>query len=35
MSTRSAVVVSCSLTIVGAVLAAIIVLRDGDRHTRA
>jgi signal transduction histidine kinase len=33
MSTRSAVVVSCSLTIVGAVLAAIIVLKDGDRHT--
>ena len=33
MSTRSAVVVSCSLTIVGAVLATIIVLKDGDRHT--
>ena len=33
MSTRSAVVVSCSLTIVGAVLAAIIVLKDSDRHT--
>jgi signal transduction histidine kinase len=33
MSTRSAVVVSYSLTIVGAVLAAIIVLKDGDRHT--
>ena len=33
MSTRSAVVVSCSLTIVGAVLAAMIVLKDSDRHT--
>ena len=33
LSTRSAVVVSCSLTIVGAVLAAIIVLKDSDRHT--
>jgi signal transduction histidine kinase len=33
MSTRSAMVVSCSLTIVGAVIAAIIVLRDSDRHT--
>ena len=33
MSTRSAVVVSCSLTIVGALLAAIIVLKDSDRHT--
>jgi signal transduction histidine kinase len=33
MSTRSAVVVSSSLTIVGAVLAAIIVLRESDRHT--
>ena len=33
MSTRSAVVVSCSLTIVGAVLAAAIVLKDSDRHT--
>jgi hypothetical protein len=33
MSTRSTVVVSCSLTIVGAVLAAVIVLKDGDRHT--
>ncbi len=33
MSTRSAVVVSCSLTIVGAVVAAITVLKDSDRHT--
>ena len=33
LSTRSAVVVSCSLTIVGAALAAIIVLKDSDRHT--
>jgi signal transduction histidine kinase len=33
MSTRSAVVVSCLLTIVGAVLAAVIVLKDTDRHT--
>jgi hypothetical protein len=33
MSTRSAVVVSCSLTIIGAVLAVIIVLKDSDRHT--
>ena len=33
LSTRSAVVVSCSLTIVGAVLAAVIVLKDSDRHT--
>jgi signal transduction histidine kinase len=32
MSTRSAVVVSSSLTI-GALLAAIIVLKDSDRHT--
>jgi signal transduction histidine kinase len=33
MSTRSAVVVSSSLTIVGAILAGIIVLKDSDRHT--
>jgi signal transduction histidine kinase len=33
MSTRSAVVVSCSLSIVGAVLAAVIVLKDSDRYT--
>ncbi len=33
LSTRSAVVVSCSLSIVGAVLAAVIVLKDSDRHT--
>src|SRR5215211_3696013 len=33
MSTRSAVGVSCSLTVVGAVLAAVIVLKDSDRHT--
>jgi signal transduction histidine kinase len=33
LSTRSAVVVSCSLSIVGTVLAAVIVLRDYHRHT--
>jgi signal transduction histidine kinase len=33
ISTRSAVVVSSSLTIIGALLAAIIVLKDSDRHT--
>ena len=32
MSARSAMVVSSSLTIIGALLAAIIVLRDYDRH---
>ena len=32
-STRSAVVVSSSLTIVGALVAAIIVLKDSRRHT--
>jgi signal transduction histidine kinase len=33
VSARSAVMVSCSLTIVGTVLAAITVLKGGDRHT--
>jgi signal transduction histidine kinase len=33
LSTRSIVGVSCSLTIVGMVVAAVIVLKDGDRHT--
>jgi signal transduction histidine kinase len=33
VSTRSAVVVSCSLSIVAAVLASIIVLKGSDRHT--
>jgi signal transduction histidine kinase len=33
LSTRSVVVVSCSLTIVGAVLASSIVLKASDRHT--
>jgi signal transduction histidine kinase len=33
LSTRSVVVVSCSLTSVGMVIAAVIVLKDGDRHT--
>jgi signal transduction histidine kinase len=33
LSTRSVVVASCSLTIVGTVIAAVVVLKDGDRHT--
>ena len=33
LSTRSVVVASCSLTITGTVIAAVIVLKDGDRHT--
>ena len=33
LSTRSALVASCSLTIAGAVLAFIIVLKDSDRRT--
>jgi signal transduction histidine kinase len=33
LSTRSVVVASCLLTIVGTVIAAVIVLKDGDRHT--
>ena len=33
LSTRFAVVVSCSLSIVGSVLAAVIVLKASDRHT--
>jgi signal transduction histidine kinase len=33
LSTRSAVVLSYSLTIVGAVLAAVVVLKDSARHT--
>jgi signal transduction histidine kinase len=33
LSTRSAVIASCSLTIVGAVLAAVTVLRENARHT--
>ena len=35
LSTRSVVVASCSLTITGTVIAAVIVLKDGDRHTLA
>jgi signal transduction histidine kinase len=33
LSTRSVVIASCSLTIVGTVIAAVIVLKDGNRHT--